>query len=74
MLSFFFFLCLLPVIWMQGGCDTCDMGAVDVCFPCFLRSCFVLQVYEACCSPNMSYHSYACVHENNKASRTKQEE
>lgn len=58
----------------QGGCDTCDMGAVDICSPCFLGCCFVFQAYEGCFSFDMYYCTYFCVRESNKAGETKPEE
>lgn len=62
------------ICWMQGGCGTCVMGAADVCVLCFLRSCFVFQVYEGCIFLSMCHSSYTGVHENSKESKTKQEE
>ncbi|RWV91628.1 hypothetical protein GW17_00046084 [Ensete ventricosum] len=59
---------------MQGRCSICDMGDVDVCSPCLGRCCSVLKVYEACFSLDLCYCTCSCVHESNKANKTKQEE
>lgn len=62
------------LFWVQGGRGgLCDMGTCYSSFSGFLSSLFIFQAYTACFYLSNCHNAITFMHENYKASKTRQE-